>query len=134
MPSLATLICLAGCGQLSVLVASALVPIRLNWRTELSGLNRLVRQMYWTYGGYVVLAIVAFGVICLTCSEELASGSRLARALAAYMAIFWGVRLSLQTVFDVKEHLKTWWLRAGYHTLSLLFGFFTAVFACAAAH
>ena len=134
MPSLATLIWLAGCGQLSVLVASALVPIRLNWRTELSGLNRLVRQMYWTYGGYVVLAIVAFGVICLSCSEELASGNRLARALAAYMAVFWGVRLSLQTVFDVKEHLKTWWLRAGYHTLSLLFGFFTAVFAYAAVH
>ena len=134
MPSLSTLIWLAGCGQLSVLVASVLVPIQLNWRTELSGLKRLVRQMYWTYGGYVVMAIIAFGVICLTCSEELASGTRLARGLSAYMAVFWGVRLSLQTAFDVKEHLTAWWLRAGYHTLTLLFATFTAIFAYAAGH
>ena len=129
MPSISTLIWLAGCGQLSVLVASALVPIRLNWRTELSGLKRLVRQLYWTYGGYVVMAIIAFGVICLTCSEELASGTRLARALSGYIAVFWGVRLTLQTVFDVREHLTTWWLRVGYHLLTLLFATFTTLFA-----
>ena len=129
MPSVSTLIWLADCGQLSVLVASALVPIRLNWRTELSGLKRLVRQLYWTYGGYVVMAIIAFGVICLTCSEELASGTRLARALSGYIAVFWGVRLTLQTVFDVREHLTTWWLRVGYHLLTLLFATFTTLFA-----
>ena len=134
MPSLPTLIWFAGLAQLSVLVASALVPFRLNWREELSGLKRLHRQMYWTYGGYVVMAIIAFGTVCLTCSEELASGSRLARVLAGYMAIFWGVRLSLQTVFDVKEHLTTWWLRAGYYSLTLLFVSFTTLFAVAAGH
>ena len=129
MPALQNLIWRAGCGQLSVLVASSLVPIRLNWRTELSGLNRLVRQLYWTYGGYVVMAIIAFGVICLTCSEELASGSRLSRAVSAYITLFWGVRLSLQAVFDVREHLTAWWLRVGYHTLTLLFATFTTLFA-----
>ena len=82
MPPLAFLIWLAGLAQLSVLIASALVPFRLNWREEFVGLKRLHRQMYWTYGGYVVLAIIAFGTLCLTCSEELASGSRLARVLA----------------------------------------------------
>ena len=105
------------------------MPIRLNWRTELSGLNRLVRQLYWTYGGYVVMAIIAFGVICLTCFEELASSSRLSRAISAYITLFWGVRLSLQAVFDVREHLRTWWLRVGYHTLTLLFATFTTLFA-----
>ncbi len=129
MSTLQNLIWWAGCSQLSVLVASSLVPIRLNWRTELSGLNRLVRQLYWTYGGYVVMAIIAFGVICLTCSEELASGSRLSRAISAYITLFWGVRLSLQAVFDVREHLTAWWLRVGYHTLTLLFVTFTTIFA-----
>ena len=129
MPSLPTLIWFAGLAQLSVLVASALVPIRLNWREELGVLKRLHRQMYWTYGGYVVMAIIAFGTLCLTCSEELASGSRLARVLTGYMAVFWGVRVSLQAVFDVQEHLTTWWLRAGYHTLTLWFLSFTALFA-----
>ena len=134
MPSVATLIWFAGFAQLSVLVASALVPLRLNWREELSSLKRLHRQMYWTYGGYVVMAIIAFGTICLTCSDELASGSRLARVLAGYMAIFWGVRLALQAVFDVREHLTTWWLRAGYHTLTLLFASFTTLFVLVAWH
>ena len=33
--NLTSLLFVAGVGQLSVLVASALVPIRLNWREEL---------------------------------------------------------------------------------------------------
>ncbi len=129
---LPTLIFLAGCGQLSVLVASALVPIRLNWRTEFGKLSRLHRQMYWVYGGYVVLSIIAFGVICLVNSNELSGGSRLARSICAYMAIFWGIRLSLQAVLDVKEHLTAWWLIAGEWILTVLFLYFTTVFAVAA--
>jgi hypothetical protein len=119
--SLADAIRLAGGGQLCVLVASALVPVRLNWKNDLAGLHKLHRQLHWTYGGYVVLGIVALGVISLTCAEELAGGSRLARAVCAYGAVFWGVRVCLQAVFDVKPHLTTWWLTAGYHLLTPLF-------------
>jgi hypothetical protein len=129
---LPTLIFAAGFGQLGVLVASALVPIRLKWRDTFQRLPRLHRQMYWVYGGYVVLSIIAFGLISLTNSQELASGSRLARSVTAYMAIFWGIRLALQAVLDVKEHLVAWWLIAGEYILTLLFLFFTAVFAIAA--
>jgi hypothetical protein len=38
-------------GQLGVLIASSLVPFRLNWRQEFKALSRLHRQMYWVYGG-----------------------------------------------------------------------------------
>ena len=129
---LPTLIFLAGIGQLSVLVASALVPLRLNWRKEFAKLSRLHRQMYWVYGGYVVLSIISLGVICLLNSQDLASGTRLARSVCAYMAIFWGIRLSLQAVLDVKEHLTAWWLIAGECLLTVLFLYFTMVFAFAA--
>jgi hypothetical protein len=44
---LAHLIFMAGIAQFAVLMASALVPFRLNWRQELQGLSRLHRQMYW---------------------------------------------------------------------------------------
>jgi hypothetical protein len=132
--SLSDGIWLAGLGQLCVLVASALVPIRLNWKSELAGLSMLHRQLYWVYGGYVVLSIVALGLISLLNSAELASGSGLARAFCAYVAIFWGVRCLLQAVFEVKEHLIAWWLRLGYHTLTLLFVAFTTVYAWAAFH
>lgn len=126
------LIFVAGLGQLSVLVASALVPLRLKWRDVFEPLPKLHRQMYWVYGGYVVLAIVAQGLVSVFCAAELASGSGLARGVCGYIAVFWGVRLALQGVLDVKEHLTRWWLRAGYYLLTLLFACFTAVFSLAA--
>ncbi len=122
----------AGIGQICVLVASALVPRRLNWRSEFAKLSRLHRQMYWVYGGYVALSIIALGVISIVNAAELAGGGRLARSVCAYNAVFWGIRLSLQPVLDVKEHLTTWWLTAGYHLLTLLFITFTAIYAAAA--
>jgi hypothetical protein len=129
---LARLLFAAGVAQLGVLVASALVPFRLNWRKELSSLSRLHRQMYWVYGGYVVMSIVAFALISILNARELASGSGLARGLCGYIAVFWGVRVVLQGVFDVKEHLTAWWLKAGYFILTVLFASFTLVYGWAA--
>ena len=129
---LTTLITLAGVGQLSVLIASALVPVRLKWKTELERLPRLHRQMYWVYGGYTVMGIVALGLISVANAETLAGGSRLARSVCAYGAIFWGVRLALQAVLDVKDQLNLWWLKAGYHTLTVLFTGFALIYGYAA--
>ena len=129
---LPTLILVAGFAQLSVLVASALVPIRLKWHTQFQILPRLLRQMVWVYGGYVVLSIIAFGVICIVNHSELASGSLLARSMCAYLAVFWGIRLSLQAVLNVKEHLTAWWLVAGEVLLTVLFLFFAIVFTLSA--
>ena len=130
--ALADLIRVAGASQLSILIASSLVPFRLNFKRDLASLPTLHRQLYWTYGGYVVMGIVTLGVISLTCADELANGSRLARAVCIYGALFWGIRLSLQAVLDAKPHLTAWWLTAGYHTLTVLFLFNTAVYAYAA--
>ena len=129
---LGSLIFMAGVGQLAVLIASALVPFRLNWRGELECLSRLHRQMYWVYGGYVVLSIVAFAALSILNSRELASGSALARCFCAYVAVFWGIRVGLQAVFDVNDHLTTWWLKAGYFVLTLMFAALTVVYTWAA--
>lgn len=126
---LATMIRIAGGMQIGILVASSLVPFRLDWKQALGGLPRLHRQLYWIYGGYVVLAIVALGVICLLNPAELASRTLLARSVCAYIAAFWGIRVSLQAVLDVREFLTAWWLTAGYHLLTVLFLSFTVLFA-----
>lgn len=125
---LGTTIFWAGLGQLDVLVASALVPIRLQWKVTLAPLPRLVRQLFWIYGGYIVLTIVSLGVVSLTRSEDLASGTPLARLVCGYAALFWGVRLTLQPLLAVEPFLTTRWLRAGYHLLTFLFVTFTLVF------
>jgi hypothetical protein len=129
---LAQLIFAAGIAQLGILIASSLVPFRLNWKKELKSLSTLHRQMYWTYGGYVVLSIVAFGLLCIANATEIANGGGLARGFCAYVAIFWGIRLGLQTVYDVKEHLTAWWLKVGYHSLTVLFASFAVLFGYAA--
>jgi uncharacterized membrane protein YhaH (DUF805 family) len=130
--ALARLIFIAGLAQLSVLIASAIVPFQMNWRTELQPLSRLHRQMYWVYGGYVVLSIVAFALLSVLHARELAQGSGLARGVCAYIATFGGIRVALQGVFDTKPHLTAWWLRAGYHGLTVLFAALTLVYAWAA--
>jgi hypothetical protein len=130
--SLILYIRLAGVAQLGVLVASALVPSRLNWKSELASLSRLNRQMHWVYGGYIVLSIFAFGLLSIFHAEELAAGSGLARGVCFYIAVFWGIRILLQFVFDVGEHLNAWWLKLGYHVLTVLFIAFTALYGMTA--
>jgi hypothetical protein len=88
--------------------------------------------MYWVYGGYVVLSIISLGLISLVNSEELAKGGMLARSFCAYAAVFWGIRVSLQPVLKVKEHLTRWWLAAGYILLTFFFLGFTIIFGWAA--
>lgn len=134
MPSLATLIFVGGLLHFSVLIASALVPFRLDWKNELASLSKLHWQMYWVYGGYVVMSIVAFGIISVTNATEIAEGSGLARAFCGYVCVFWLVRLVLQAVLDVKQHLTEWWLTAGYHALSVVFLLLVLIFGWGAIH
>ena len=125
--SLTWAIFLVGIGQLCVLFASALVPQTLDWWTVLAPLPKLVRQLFWIYGFYVVLSIVAFGIICIFNAREIAAGSSLARAFCVYVACFWGIRLGLKFVLDAKPFLTRWYLHCGYHLLTVLFITFTAV-------
>ncbi len=132
--TISTLILLAGFGQLSLLIVAALLPARLNWRHDLAALPPLHRQMHWAYGGYVVLSFVAFGLISIANASTLAGGSPLARAVCSYIAIFWGIRLLLQRVFEVRTFLTRWWLKAGYALLTIMFAAFTAIYGWAAIH
>jgi uncharacterized membrane protein YhaH (DUF805 family) len=117
-----------------VLIASSITPYQLRWKPELAVLGKLDRQMYWVYAGYVVLAIISFALLSLFDADELASGSALASGVCTYIAVFWGVRLVLQGVFDVKEHLSTGWLKLGYFLLTVLFACLTVVYGLAALH
>ena len=69
--TLTTLIRTAGFLQWSVLIASALVPLRLNWKSDLGGLPRLHQQLFWTYGDYTVLSIVSLGLLQQRLEAEL---------------------------------------------------------------
>lgn len=131
---LSTAVFLAGIAQLCVLIASSLVPLRLEWKSRLADLPTLVRQLFWVYGGYTVLSITSLGVICLFNSKEIAEGGGLARSFCCYGALFWGIRLSLQPFLNAKPFLTTWWLLAGYHLLTIVFTLLTATMVWGIVH
>ena len=92
-----------------------------------------MRHWILVAGAYVVLNLIAFGVISLTLSKELAAGSPLARTFCGYVAIFWSFRLVVQFfVFDAKPYLRNWFLTLGYHGLTLVFTWHTLDYGCAA--
>ena len=78
------------------------------------------------------MSIIAFALLTVFNARELAERSGLARGVCGYIAVFWGVRVVLQGVFDVKAHLTAWWLTAGYVLLTILFATFTLVYGWAA--
>jgi hypothetical protein len=130
---LAKLILLAGACHVGILLASALTPKVLDWRRELRTLSDLSRHLVWTHGWFIAMTILALGVISLTNAADLASGASLARWFCAFVAVFWGTRLAIQLfVFDARPFLTTRFLTVGYHGLTVVFTYLTAVYACAA--
>jgi hypothetical protein len=116
-----------------VLIASALTPRVLDWRTNLAALPSFLRRLFWVYGCFIALIIVSFGVLTLLHADELASGTALSRSVCAMIAIFWLARLAVQFfVFDARPYLTTTVLRLGYHGLTLLFTALVFIYGCAA--
>ena len=50
-----TLLQIAAALQLSILVASALVPRLLDWRTNLATLHPFLRKLFWVYGAFIAI-------------------------------------------------------------------------------
>jgi len=112
-----------------ILVASAQVPTRLGWRDDLAKLTPLNRKLMWTYGGFTVLTIVAFGVLTLVLHDELMKGNRAALGLAAFIGTYWTVRI----LVDLLYFGHSGWPRgrvfvAGHFMLLTLFGALAATY------
>jgi alginate O-acetyltransferase complex protein AlgI len=90
---------LAGLGHFAVLGASLQVPARLRWPEELARLSSLNRKLMWTYGGFTVLTIVAFGTLTLLLHEELARGDRPALGLAGFIGVYWAARIAVDLLW-----------------------------------
>ena len=130
--NLELLILIGGLLHFGILLASALVPQVLDWKESLSKLDPLLRQLIWVHGAFIVLVIIAFGVLSLLFATELASGTPLARGVCLFISLFWAIRVFVQFfIFDAKPFLKTPLLKLGYHGLTLVFIYHTVVYALA---
>jgi hypothetical protein len=124
---------LAGLVHFAILIASALVPKVLDWKTALAPLTPFLRTLFWVYGVFIVLTIVGFGTLTLLHADAMARGESVARSVAALIALFWGARLAVQFfIFDVRPVLTKPWMKLGYHALTVAFVYLTSVYVWAA--
>jgi hypothetical protein len=101
---LRTVVVLAGLGQIALALASLAIPRVLRWREDTAKLRPLTRQVFWTYAAYIWCTNVAFGLLSVLAPERLLDGSTLARAVSAFVALYWGGRVLVQfVVYDRSE-------------------------------
>jgi hypothetical protein len=119
--------------QLLVLIAAASTPRVLDWRTNLAALHPFLRKLFWVYGAFIMMVIIAFATLTLLHAEAMAAQEPVARSLCVFIAIFWGARLVVQfALFDPRPFLTNWFYRFGYHALTIAFAFLILVYGKAA--
>jgi hypothetical protein len=124
---------LAAAVQLLILIASALTPRVLDWRKNLAVLHPLLRKLFWVYGVFIVMVIIAFATLTFRHADQMAAGEPVARSLCLFITIFWGARLLVQfAIFDPRPFLTNWIYRVGYHALTFTFTFLVLVYGKAA--
>lgn len=105
---------LAGLSQIILILGSLAIPKVLGWKEQLAPLRPLIRQMFWTYSGYIWGTNLAFGLISLFGAPLLIDGSPLAACVCGFMGAYWLARVVIQfTYFDTSEVPK-----GGLHTLA----------------
>jgi hypothetical protein len=124
---------LAAAVQLLILIASASTPRVLDWRKNLAVLHPFLRKLFWVYGVFVVMVVIAFAVLTFRHADAMLAREPVARSLCLFIAIFWGARLLVQfAIFDARPFLTNWFYKTGFHALTIIFAFLTFVYGKAA--
>jgi hypothetical protein len=87
---------LAGILQVALAGLHVFFPKRFEWKSELSRLSLLNRQVFISHTFFVCLTLVLMGALSLFATEELLERGRLARMVLGGFGIFWGIRLLFQ--------------------------------------
>jgi hypothetical protein len=133
--NLILLLQIAGVLHLGLMSAGLLMPRVVGMRGHLAALPPFIRQLFWVYYSFIGLCLVSFSIITIVFADTLAAGGNLARALCAFFALFWTLRLIAATfVFDMRPYLTSSSRRLGYHAINVVFAYLPFVYALAASH
>jgi hypothetical protein len=120
----------AGLMHLGLICAGALMPRAVNLKNNLAALPPFIRRLFWVYYTFIALCLASFGLMTFTLAGTLAAGGILARALCAFLALFWTIRLIAATfVFDVRPYLTNNFWRLGYQATNIVFVYLPLVYA-----
>ena len=100
MNRIETLLWVAGIVQVMIAGANLFLPRLLQYQTNLARVSPMVREIFLVHSGYIVLVVLAFGVMSLAFAPELAGGSPLGRFLSGFLALFWLLRVPVQLAYD----------------------------------
>ena len=131
--NLTLLLQIAGVLHLGLMCAGLLMPQVVRMRFHLATVPPFIRQLFWVYYSFIALCLGSFSIITIAFADTLAAGGALARALCAFFAVFWTLRLVAATfVFDVRPYLTNSCRRFGYHVVNLVFAYLPVVYTLAA--
>ena len=131
--NLTLLLQIAGVLHLGLMCAGLLMPWVVRMPSHLAALPPFIRQLFWVYYSFIALCLVGFSVITIVFADTLAAGGTLARALCAFFAMFWTLRLIAATfVFDMQPYLTSSYRRVGYHATNFVFAYLPVVYVLAA--
>lgn len=126
------LIILCGIGHIVLGLGSLVIPKMLNWKSSLSALPVLIRQIFWTYAGYILCINLFFGIISILHADELLAGTGLSKALLILITLYWFSRVGIQFVyFDRSQVPKKFIYVLGEIMLVTLFIMFAIVYGYA---
>ncbi len=122
------LIIASGIGHIVLSMGSLFVPVALKWKWHLKDLPLLLRQLFWTYAGYILMINLWFGLTCLLGVKELQGDSFLAKSIHLLISIYWLIRIGVQFFyFDKTFAPKGMIYTLGEIILVLLFILFTTI-------
>jgi len=123
---------LAGLAQVMLAIGSLAIPRLLNWEAELLKTSKLIKQMFWTYAGYILVINICFGLLSFFCYQDLVNGSRLAMVVNGFIDAYWISRVAIQFLyFDRIAFPQGKLYLAGEVVLVLVFILLSCVYTCA---
>ena len=124
----------AAIGQFAIAAINLKLDKILQWERELSGLSKLLREVFHVHKWFITLILIIFGLITIRFAQDIAVGAYdMARWFAAGVGVFWCLRTLIQWSFYSWEHWRGKWRETVIHwVLTLVYGGFTVVYLAAA--
>jgi hypothetical protein len=123
---------IAGILHLGLIGAGLLMPRVVNMRAHLATLPSFLQRLFWVYYSFIAFCLVSFGLVSFIFAGTLAAGGGLARAVCAFLALFWTIRLIAAVfIFDVRPYLTNAFWRLGYAATNIVFISLPVIYAVA---
>ena len=123
---------IGGIAHLLLALGSLSIPRLLSWKSNLTKIPMLFRQMFWVYAAYTLMTNVFFGIISVADASGLVNHSTLSTMLTGFIAAYWIARIFIQFFyFDKTETPKGFIYLSGEIMLNILFIFLSLVYGYA---